>query len=180
MREASALRATPPDLAAILALDLATATGWAYRVDGKLESGVQDFTLKRGESPGMRYVNFNRWLREVCPPLLDTLAAGHLGLIAYEQAHHRGGAATEVLVGLTTRVQEYCARWQINHVAVHTATLKRFATQKGNASKAEMLAAVNGRWRWRIDAPPITNDNEADAVALLHYVETIVLGGGPR
>jgi crossover junction endodeoxyribonuclease RuvC len=174
----SVLRRTPPDLAAILALDLGTATGWALRVDGRLESGVEDFALVRGESPGMRYVNFNRWLSLVTAPILDAAGDGRLGLLAYEQAHHRGGAATEVLAGLTTRVQEYCARFQLNHVAVHTASLKKWVTGKGNADKAMMAHAIHRRG-WLPAAESARTADELDAIGLLYYVEAKILGGGP-
>ena len=66
----------------ILALDLATNTGWAHS-DGA--SGVQSFKPRRGDSPGMRYLNLRAWLsrvQEVAP----------IELIVYEQPHHRGGA----------------------------------------------------------------------------------------
>jgi hypothetical protein len=52
-------------------------------------------------------------------------------LIVYEQTHNRGGAATEVAAGFTTRVQEFAARHGIEHAAVHSATLKKFATGRG-------------------------------------------------
>ena len=52
----------PTALASILALDLGSTCGWALRPDGRLESGVQVFDLKRGESPGMRFVRFSAWL----------------------------------------------------------------------------------------------------------------------
>jgi crossover junction endodeoxyribonuclease RuvC len=141
----------------LLALDLGTRCGWALWDGARLESGVQVFDLKRGESPGMRFVRFNAWLASWAP---DTPRPA---LIAYEQTHHRGGAATEVAAGLATRVQEFCARHGVEHVAVHSATLKKWATGKGNADKAGMLAAVCRRWK------PVTDDNETDAVALLQY-----------
>jgi Holliday junction resolvasome RuvABC endonuclease subunit len=140
----------------ILALDLGTTTGWAYREGARIESGVQTFDVKRGESPGMRYVRFNRWLDEMM-----RLRRG--ALLVFEQAHHRGGAATEVAAGFSTRVLECAARLDLEHAAVHTATLKKFATGKGNAKKAEMLGAVCRRWK------AVTDDNEADAIALLYY-----------
>ena len=50
----------------VLALDLATATGWAlWDGHGVLTHGVQAFPLRRGESPGMRWLRFRRWLREL-------------------------------------------------------------------------------------------------------------------
>ncbi|MGH7731553.1 MAG: hypothetical protein ACRENJ_09940, partial [Candidatus Eiseniibacteriota bacterium] len=138
----------------LLALDLGTRTGWALSSGAGLESGVQAFDLKRGESPGMRYIRFRRWLEEV--------GAG-VELIVYEAAHHRGGAATEIAAGLTTRVQEFCAGRGLEHASVHTATLKKWTTGKGNADKVAMLEAVARRWK------PCEDDNEADAVALLYY-----------
>lgn len=37
----------------------------ALQEGGAVESGVQLFDVKRGESPGMRYLRFERWLEEV-------------------------------------------------------------------------------------------------------------------
>jgi len=82
----------------ILALDLGTKTGWALAENDRTESGVQVFDVRRGESPGMRYLRFNRWLEEL------TGATPKPDLIAYEQPHHRGGAATEIAAGFSTRV----------------------------------------------------------------------------
>jgi hypothetical protein len=139
----------------VLALDLGSKCGWALWDGARLvESGVQVFDVKRGESPGMRYVRFRRWL--------DEIGAG-VGLMVYEAAHHRGGAATEVAAGFSTRVQEHCAARGIEHASVHTATLKKWCTGKGNAKKPDMLAAVCNRWKI------VTDDNEADAIALLYY-----------
>jgi hypothetical protein len=167
----------PPDLYAVLALDLGTFTGWALRVEGRLESGVQEFAVKRGESPGMRYVAFNRWLREIATPLLDVAADGRLALIAYEAAHHRGGAATEIANGFTTRVQEHCARWQFNHVSVHSATLKKWVSGNGRASKDAIAEAVQRRgWLPAGSHASALTDDELDAIGLLHYVEAEVLG----
>ena len=151
----------------ILALDLGTTTGWALGANGFTESGVQVFDVKRGESPGMRYVRFNRWLDEMAD-------LKPMELIVYEQAHQRGGPATEVAAGFTTRVQEFCARRGIEHASVHSATLKRFVLgtapkrKKGepmfDRSKARMVEMVERRW---LLVP--ADDNEADAIALLMY-----------
>jgi hypothetical protein len=46
------------------------------------------------------------------PPPLWRLS-GPFDLAIYEQAHHRGGAATEFCVGLTTRVVEFAAENKI-------------------------------------------------------------------
>ena len=48
----------------ILSLDLATAAGWASKILGR-RSGVIEFQLKRGESPGMRFLRCRAWLNEL-------------------------------------------------------------------------------------------------------------------
>lgn len=144
----------------ILALDLGTRTGWALAENGRVESGVQVFDVKRGESPGTRYLRFNRWLDELAPA--DATGCT-LGLIAYEAPHHRGGAATEIAAGFSTRVQEFCARHGIEQAAVHSATLKKWTTGRGNAKKPDMLTAVCRRWK------QVADDDEADAIAVLYY-----------
>ena len=50
----------------ILGIDSATKTGWAICDGGEITaSGVKDFTKKRGESNGILYLKFRKWLRAV-------------------------------------------------------------------------------------------------------------------
>jgi Holliday junction resolvasome RuvABC endonuclease subunit len=145
----------------ILALDLATQTGWAYRANGQLISGVQDFGLSRGESVGMRYIKFVGWL-------MRTIAMIDIDLIYYEQAHQRGGAATEVCHGFVTHLQSFCADKKLDQTPIHSQTLKKFTTGNGRANKEDMVRAINSK----IDYHRIIEDhNEADAIALLLYAE---------
>jgi hypothetical protein len=159
----------------ILALDLGTSMGWAWWSGRRRESGVQTFDLKRGESPGMRYIRFGGWLSATAKwgePGADVANEG-LGpeLIIYEQAHQRGGAATEVAAGFSTRVQEFCARHGVEHAMVHSMTLKKFVAGKGHASKEMIVSAVNERW-----GPPfVTSDDEADAIGLLEYAKVEIV-----
>lgn len=134
----------------ISAFDLGTKLGWATDVTGRLEWGEQDFSLKRGESPGMRFHAFNQWLFEIAGGREMSMWSVFSGenhpehkepfqtapeLIVYELPHLRGGAATDVLVGFATRIHEYCAVWSkcrpMDYAAVHSATLKKFATGNG-------------------------------------------------
>jgi hypothetical protein len=150
----------------ILALDIATKTGWAYRVNGQIVSGVEDFSLKRGDSPGMRYIRFSRWLSEF-------ISQEDL-LCVYEQPHNRGGAPTEVLFGLLGQLISFCAARGFEHTAVKSTELKKHATGKGNAKKDKMIAVANNiiaKGRGVPHGPPIVDDNEADAVCLLNYAE---------
>ena len=129
-----------------------------------LESGVQVCDVKRGESPGMRYLRFRRWLEDITEPGCE--------LIIYEAPHHRGGAATEIAAGFSTRVQELCALRGIEHASLHTQTLKKWTVGRGNAEKTAMLAAVCHRWK------VVQSDDEADAIALLHYAMAELVPSG--
>ena len=98
----------------VLGLDMASKTGFAFVKDGKVvESGVQDFTKQRGESNGLMFMRFRKWLVEIT-------SAYEVGLIAYEKAHFRGGAATEICVGLQTRAQEIAAELNVESAPVAT------------------------------------------------------------
>lgn len=148
----------------ILALDLATRSGWATNINRT--SGVQTFDVRRGESPGMRFLRCRGWLNEMRALL------GNIDVIVYEQAHHRGGAATACCVGLVSTVQAVAAEHDIELMAVHTGELKRWATGKGNAGKPAMIEAARQRGWSPVD------DNEADAALLLEYaIESLTLNG---
>lgn len=141
----------------ILTLDCGTKTGWASMVNGRVESGVQDFSLKRGESKGIRFLRFNTWLNymlELVKPYV----------VVYEMAHLRGGSATEVLVGMTTRIEEFCESKNIEYSSIHSKSLKKFATGKGNASKEDMMRAATLKTGRVIDS-----DDEADALLMLEW-----------
>mgnify|MGYP002636661380 CR=1 FL=1 len=142
----------------ILAIDCATKSGFASLIDGRIESGIQDFTKRRGESNGMLFLRFNAWLS-------NSFVGARIDVFAYERAHHRGGAATEICVGLTTRVQEYAVKSDAEHMAVHAATIKKFVTGSGRASKEDVMA-----WFKKTVGRDPVDDNEADARALLEFV----------
>ena len=141
----------------ILAIDPGKKTGWALLKDGQTESGVQDFSLKRGESQGMVFVRFNDWLRK--------MIAHHLPeVIVYEAPHHRGGAATQLLYGMTTRIQERCDLCNIQYTSIHSAALKKYATGKGNSPKDLMLVLAREKW-----GKDVIDDNQADALWMMEW-----------
>ena len=151
----------------ILAFDLATRTGWAIVEDGRvIESGVQTFDKRRGESNGVLFLRARKWLSEFGHPTPPDL-------VAYEQAHFRGGAATEICVGLQTRAQEIAAEWGVESAPVPTSKLKKWATGVGRAEKPAMIAWAAGK----IGRQP-EDDNEADAIAVgLWAAEEFETGG---
>lgn len=145
----------------LLALDLANNVGWAHS-DGA--SGVQNFSPRRGDSPGMRWIEFKAWLNRV----LDVAPAD---VLIYEQAHHRGGAATHVAHGLISIVEAVAAERSIEVTNRHTATIKKHALGTGRGDKAAMVAAAKRRG-WN----PQTDD-EADALWLLDLVKRELITG---
>ena len=152
----------------ILALDMAIKTGWGTFFDHKVSTGVQEFGLKRGESAGMRFLRFRAWLKRMAE-----YAPGKIDLIVFEQAHHRGGAATQLCVGLVTDVLAFAADIGAETMPVHTGTLKKWATGKGNSGKKSMVLEAERRGYSPKD------DNEADAALLLDYaIERLRLGNG--
>lgn len=167
----------------ILALDMATSTGWALLDErGAVTSGTQRFELGRGESPGMRYLRFTRWLSEMIrDPMPTSLSLGldgnrinrdgvRVDVIAFERpSFFRSQAAGEVIHGFLTHMQGIAAHFKVETLPVQTAALKRHATGKGNAKKPAMVAAAAKRWdrsaMW-VESQP---EDEADALCVLAW-----------
>jgi len=152
----------------VLALDLATKTGWALLDrNGRVLSGVQEFSLNRGESPGMRFLRFRKWLKDVLTmgELGSQFSKESPGLVMYEMAHMRGGASTQLCMGLVTDVLAEAALFGLEHMSVHSATLKKFATGKGKSSKEEMIVKAKELY----PDVKIIDDNHADALLMLRY-----------
>ncbi len=105
----------------------------------------------------MRFLKFETWLTKIVKMVKPKF-------IVYEMAHHRGGAPTAVLTGMVALIQKRCAESGFEHTSVHSATLKKHATGKGNAGKEVMIEAA--RKRFKID---IIDDNHADALWILHW-----------
>ena len=147
----------------ILALDLGTHTGWAlHQLDSTITSGTEHFKPQRFEGGGMRFLRFKRWLAE----LLTT--SGHINAVYFEEVRrHAGVDAAHAYGGFLATLTTWCEHHQIPYQGIPVGTIKKHATGKGNAGKDEMIASVQSRGHAPCD------DNEADALALLHWaIET--------
>lgn len=144
---------------AILALDLGTQTGWALRgYDGLIQSGTASFKPRRFDGGGMRYVRFSAWLDEL------NKHRGPVGLIYFEEVRrHAATDAAHVYGGLMATLTAWAELRGIPYEGVPVSTIKRHATGKGNAPKQAMIDAARARGFSPAD------DNEADAIALLHW-----------
>jgi len=142
----------------ILALDLGTCTGWASRTQGAVAHGWAKFQPGRYQGGGMRYLLFKRWLNELKGGL------GEIQLVYFEEVRrHASTDSAHVYGGLMATLTAWCEHHNIAYAGVPVGTIKRHATGKGNASKPEIIAAMQAK------GYPVTDDNEADALALLHW-----------
>ena len=152
----------PDSRLAILALDLGTTTGWALRApEGPIAHGFVSFKSQRFEGGGMRYLRFRRWLTELKASVATPQG---LGAVYFEEVRgHVGVDAAHVYGGLMATLTSWCEHHNIPYQGVPVGTIKKHATGRGNASKDEVIAAISALGHL------VTDDNEADALALLHW-----------
>lgn len=163
-RECTALSGSPAtsatdNLRCVIALDLGTTTGWALRgFDGLITSGTASFKPGRYDGGGMRYLRFTNWVTEI-----DRLS-GPIEAIYFEEVRrHLGTDAAHIYGGLMASLTSWAELRGVPYQGVPVGTIKRHATGKGNAPKEAMIAAARSRGYSPKD------DNEADAIAILHW-----------
>jgi Holliday junction resolvasome RuvABC endonuclease subunit len=143
----------------ILAIDLGTKTGFAITINNTMTSGTIEFKPARFEGGGMRYLRFSRWLNEVRD------AADGIDEVYFEEVRrHMGVDAAHAYGGFMSHLTAWCELNHIPYSGIPVGTIKKSCCGKGNGSKQEVIAAVRS---WGFSPK---DDNEADALALLHYV----------
>lgn len=142
----------------ILSLDLGTKTGWAVKDgSGLISSGSQSFQPGRFEGGGMRFLKFKTWLTDM------KATVGGLDAVYFEEVRrHAGVDAAHAYGGFLAHLTAWCEHHGIPYQGVPVGTIKRHATGAGNANKDAMIAAM------RAKGFDPKDDNEADALALLH------------
>lgn len=154
----------------VLALDQASSTGWAVADShgNILESGTKKFV---GALPA-KLVSFYGWLDEMIVKYKPVA-------IAHEKPHFRGYGATMTGVGFVTCISMQGFLHNLPILAVHTATLKSFATGKGKAKKDAMTAAAESITGDKLD---VKKDNDAaDAIHIARWaVEELTKNGSIR
>lgn len=137
----------------ILALDVATKTGWATED----ASGVWDFSIKRDESSGMRILRFKSKLVEIFPLI---------NLVVFERTSGVHKAAIIVQSELHGVLKLFCEEKGIEYRAYSAKEIKSFATNKGNASKQQMIEAAKEKYGYTGNS-----DDEADALHIYHLAK---------
>ena len=144
----------------ILALDLGTTTGWAISNKGDITHGFISFKPQRFEGGGMRYLRFTKWLNEILTLI------GKIDEVYFEEVRrHLGVDAAHAYGGFLAHLTAFCEEKAIPYSGVAVGTIKKSLVEKGNASKKDMIEAVNKLGYL------IKDDNEADALALLLFVK---------
>ncbi|WP_425522863.1 crossover junction endodeoxyribonuclease RuvC [Bartonella vinsonii] len=135
--------------------------GWAIcGVDGHIFSGTANFQTSRFESKGRRYFLFQKWLTEM------KMTAGQIDAVYFEEVRrHIGTDAAHVYGGFLGHLTAWCEHHEIPYEGIPVGTIKKAATGRGNASKEEMIQAMRAKGHNPKD------DNEADALAILHLVK---------
>jgi Holliday junction resolvasome RuvABC endonuclease subunit len=143
----------PIDKSTVLALDVATITGFATAT----ASGVWNLTPKRDESSGMRLIRFKSKLAEM-------VAQHGIKCIIFERTAGQHKAPIIVQSELHGVLKLFCEEQKIEYKAYSAAEIKKFATGKGNANKIQMIAAAKEKYGIEIN-----NDNQADALHIYHF-----------
>jgi Holliday junction resolvasome RuvABC endonuclease subunit len=141
----------------ILALDLASNTGWAVqRRDGKVETGV--YVCLRTAIAGRRWVRFRDWLKQ-------TIDFEDHELVIFEEPfiHMKHVSGIGISYGFKTVVELLAAQHEITCCSISATALKKWATGRGNADKSVMLTYARSMG-WNL-----SDDNEVDARFLLHF-----------
>lgn len=143
----------------VLALDLATKTGWAVRLDdGSVESGVWCFCENRRE------LDLSRSVRDTILYAKDKMEA----IVIEQPIMYRGRPSNiSVAFGLRSIVRLVCQENRIAFEEIPPATVKKAATGKGNAGKPLVLSCMEIAFKKKL-----MSYDEADALAVLFAWES--------
>lgn len=140
----------------ILALDLATRTGWCVGAPDEDPRYGTKVLPSTGEDIGRFAYAFNEWL-------LDMITLESPALIVFEAPILAGKTnlnTARKLTGLAWHTEFVANHRQVRCAEHHLQSVKKFFAGSGRADKAEMIAAAR-----RLGFDP-KDDNAADAIGL--------------
>ncbi len=141
----------------ILALDIATKTGWCT----ESASGTWDFSLKRGESYGMRVVKFKAAVREM-------INLEEISIVSYERPAGLHKSSIMVASEMVGVLHDLCIEMKVEVTNYAAKELKKHATGNGNAGKPLMIAKAK-----ELGYSP-ADDNQADAIHLYRMTKELL------
>lgn len=150
---------------ALLALDLATSTGFALRsANGLIQSGSQRF--QKGLAVGPFLIAYERWLAEsltVWQPEVVAFEAPWVGGVTHQDTARK----LMCLAGVTEMACLKAPSVQ-RHFEANNASVRKHFLGKGRGDRKELKRLAIDACRARGWDPE--NDDEADALALLDYL----------
>lgn len=154
----------------VLTLDLARRVGWASFHPAGRRHASGSFLLPWPQRDGMkvarahRYRELHQYLERINTEDSPIITPSPVRTLVVER--HRGGMKTvetsEALMGYLAIAEWWAYEHGVEVYRVNATSMKMHVTDKGNASKDDMMAAARKRWR----AIDISGDDEADALHL--------------
>ena len=141
----------------VLALDMASRTGWAMQDDnGLVKSGTMDFRVKKTEDDSLRLRLFGDWL-------LQRIAEG-VEMIFFEKVLFTPRFQSGAVLNEFRGVLKYIANKKgVKIYGIPVPTIKKKVAGKGSAKKNRMIAVMSHTYTDQ----HILDDNQADALGVL-------------
>jgi Holliday junction resolvasome RuvABC endonuclease subunit len=128
-----------------------------------LHFGMITLKGKNTESPGMRFI---RARKEITALIKDYQP----DLIIYEAVKRwMSSASAHVYNGILAVLLMTADEAGVEYVGVSPKEIKKYATGNGNASKDDIITWASTYW-----GRPVTDDNEADALAMCYYASSMI------
>lgn len=150
----------------ILALDLATTTGFAILANGLITSGSTSFArrpptkTREIEHAGAMFARFDGWISA-------QLQMSKCEEVVYEEVFRfMSSASAHTFCGFRSIMLLNCATAGIRATGYSPTTIKKSFTGSGNAKKEDMI--LEAQTRWSEQELTIIDDNQVDAIAILH------------
>lgn len=148
-----------------LALDLGTNMGWALMASGVLSSGSQSFERYKG-CKSKEADHIGEPVKKLRYWLIDFIRTNKVDEIAYENVFRwNSGDAAKAYGGYRGIMLELAACGRIPVYGYSPTAIKKFWCGKGNAKKEAMVAETQKLF----PDLKLTSDDEADAIAILHF-----------
>jgi Holliday junction resolvasome RuvABC endonuclease subunit len=167
----------------ILALDIATNTGWAYRhASGFIEAGAWELQtpaettaaakLRKDRTLDARVPLLYRQLKNFWDTRPDMPPGNNpVDFLVFEDVEFsRFTKQTQLWSSLRAAVWLFCYNYTIPRDCCPVGTLKKFATGSGHAMKPQMVAAASALFP-RVDFK--LDEDAADALCLLQWAITL-------
>jgi Holliday junction resolvasome RuvABC endonuclease subunit len=156
----------------ILALDLATRTGFAWGVPGRTPESGSVILKKPGDGQDIAFGNMIAWMNERLSSLQPQLVFKE-SMWSLQASTVRGNseAAVRLAAGLHAIVEGMCIRYGVAWDERGASTIRKHFIGRGNAGKRDdTKAAVIDRCRLlKLMSPNDEDDNRADALAAHDY-----------